>query len=204
MVIVYVEGGGDSKGLKARCREGFSKLAERGGLKCRMPSFVSCGGREQAFVRFKIALLKDKEIVFLLVDSEEPVSVGDWSNYTSEAWDHLNARDGWERPRDAQDDQAHLMATSMETWIIADRIALRRFFPHINENALLPVSNLEDRQRDRVLDSLERATSSGGRQRQYQKGDRSFQLLAKLDPQTLRSLLPHFNRFVEALDSNLT
>ena len=104
----------------------------------------------------KLPYCKDKEIVFLLVDSEEPVSVGDWSNYTSEAWDHLNARDGWERPRDAQDDQAHLMATSMETWIIADRIALRRFFPHINENALLPVSNLEDRQRDRVLDSLER------------------------------------------------
>ncbi len=45
MVKVYVEGGGDSKELRTRCREGFSKLVERAGFKDRMPKFVACGGR---------------------------------------------------------------------------------------------------------------------------------------------------------------
>ena len=204
MVMVFVEGGGDQAKLRGRCREGFSKLAERAGFKGRMPKFVPCGGRDQAFDDFKEALSsRNREVSLLLVDSEEPVSVRYWSNYTSEAWDHLNARDGWERPLGATDDQAHLMATSMETWIMADRAALKQFFPHINENALLPVSNLEEQRRQNVLASLENATSSEGRQKQYQKGDKSFKLVTTLNPDTLRNRLPHFGRFVEALNARL-
>jgi hypothetical protein len=175
-----------------------------------MPSFIACGGREQTFDKFKIAQSRNKETILLLVDSEEPVAVPNWSNYTSEAWDHLAARDGWQRPAAAADDQAQLMATSMETWITTDRSALRRFFPHINENALLPKNNLEGRQKNGVFSSLVNATAGlvnatagAGSQKQYKKGDKSFRLLATLDPETLRSNLPHFSRFVEALNRHL-
>lgn len=40
---IYVEGGGDSKELKTRCRRGFSNFFEKAGLKGRMPRVVACG-----------------------------------------------------------------------------------------------------------------------------------------------------------------
>ena len=95
------------------------------------------------------------------------------------------------------------MATSMETWITTDRSALRRFSPHINENALLPKNNLEGRQKNGVFSSLVNATAGADSQKQYKKGDKSFKLLATLDPETLRRHLPHFSRFVEALNRHL-
>ena len=130
---------------------------------------------KQTFDKFKIAQSRNKETILLLVDSEEPVAVPNWSNYTSEAWDHLAARDGWQRPAAAADDQAQLMATSMETWITTDRSPLRRFFPHINENALLPKNNLEGRQKNGVFSSLVNATAGAGSQKHYKKGSQVVQ-----------------------------
>ena len=38
---IYLEGGGDSKDGKVRCREGFSKLLRKCGLSGRMPRLVA-------------------------------------------------------------------------------------------------------------------------------------------------------------------
>jgi hypothetical protein len=69
----------------------------------------------------------------------------------SEAWAHLQHRDGWAQPAGTEDDQAQLMVTCMETWVIADRATLRAFFGQcLRENALLPDQNLEERRNDDV------------------------------------------------------
>lgn len=46
---VYVEGGGDRKDLKSKCREGFRKFFEKAGLTGRMPRIVTCGGRRSGY-----------------------------------------------------------------------------------------------------------------------------------------------------------
>lgn len=96
------------------------------------------------------------------------------------------------------------MVTSMETWIMADHDSLRAFFGNkLNAKALLPTHNLETRDRKEVLAALVKATEPCGKDRQYKKGAKSFQLLATLNPQTLSQHLPHFRRFIEVLRHHL-
>lgn len=196
-VYLYVEGGGDSQEEHIRCREGFRKLLEKAGFSGRMPRIVAGGGRNATFDKFKTALRDTDKTAILLVDSEDPV--------TQTPWAHLQARDGWEHSAVATDEQAQFMVTCMETWVMADRAALREFFgADLNEGALLPANNLEQRPRHAVQDALTQATRLCGRDRQYQKGKRSFQVLAILHPETLRQHLPHFQRLVETLNAYLT
>ncbi len=142
----------------------------------------------------------DDRYPLLLVDSEDPVGGQDASPDSPAPWAHLQTRDGWERPDGAANDQAQLMVTCMETWIMADRAALRGFFGSpLNLRALLPQQELESRSRQQVQVSLEGATKDCGPRRGYRKGPRSFQLLAQLDPAVLAAWLPHFHRFVDTL-----
>ena len=48
-VKVYVEGGGDGKDLRTKCRRGFSSFFEKADLVGRMPQVIACGGRAKAF-----------------------------------------------------------------------------------------------------------------------------------------------------------
>ena len=109
-VKVYVEGGGDGKSLRARCRGGFSSFFEKANLAGRMPQVIACGGREAAFDKFCTALgsRRAEEFIILLVDSEGPVAD------RSEPWLHLRERDSWEKPDDATDENAHLMVQCKE------------------------------------------------------------------------------------------
>lgn len=197
-VKLYIEGGGDSALLRSECRRGFRKLFERAGFAGRMPAIKASGGRTAAFDDFKTAMQArtQDELPVLLVDSEGPVS--------KEAWDHLKDRDKWSRPDDATDDQAQLMVQCMETWCVADRAALKKFFePGLRDNALPPDRDLEHRGKDSVQDDLANATKDCGDRRAYRKGKRSFDMLATLDPETLRARLPHFRRLCETLEKYL-
>ena len=195
-VYLYVEGGGGSGEEHIRCREGFRKLLEKAGFTGRMPRIVAAGGRGAAFDKFKTALQDSDKIAVLLLDSEEPVMQTPWA--------HLQARDGWERPAAAVDEQAQFMVTCMETWAMADRAALREFFgTDLIEGALLPLNDLEQRPRNQVQEALAQATRPCGRDRQYQKGKRSFRVLASLNPTTLHQHLPNFRRLVETLNTYL-
>lgn len=200
MVKIYVEGGGDSKLLHIQCREGFRKLIEKAGFQGRMPGIVACGGREAAYDAFTTALIVHTDYPLLLVDSEDPVESADTIPDSPTAWTHLNARDGWERPAGANNDQAQMMVTCMETWLMADRHALRTTFgAHIQTSAMLPENDLESRSRHEIQDALERATKNCGKDKAYRKGRRSFQVLAALNPETLKVHLPHFERFLKTL-----
>jgi hypothetical protein len=198
-VTIYVEGGGERAELKVRCRRGFNKLIEKSGFRGRMPKIVACGGRDRAYDRFKISITSTgtDEFPILLVDSEDPITI------TSDPWNHLKARDKWDRPVGAGDDQAQMMATCMETWIMADHEALRKVFGScLRDGALIQVNDLEKISRKELLDALKSATNNCGRDRRYDKGKHSFEILEELDPRSLENL-QYFHRFKETLDRHL-
>lgn len=197
---LYIEGsrtGKDSKEEQIRCREGFRKLIEKAGLSGRMPRLSACGGRAAAFDDFKIAHAKRRsgDYVAMLVDSEDPPAD------VEQTWDHLKTRDAWDKPAGAVDEQVLLMTTCMETWIVADREALRAHYGHkLQENALPPLDQLENRNRHDVHDQLIRATRECSNA--YAKGKRSFAVLGVLNPHTLE-FLPSFARMVRLLREKL-
>ena len=137
-----------------------------------------------------------------MVDSEDLVDGANGADNPFGAWRHLADRDKWQRPKAASDDQAQLMVTTMETWLVADPNAVIKHFPSMNSTKLPDDNNLGSRTKEDILAALEKATS-GSNKGEYKKGRDSFDLLAKLNPDELKSKLPHFRRFVESLDARL-
>ena len=196
--IIYVEGGGDSRELHSRCREGFRKLLERCGYVGRMPRLFACGGRDGAFDDFKTAFANaaKNDFVALWIDSEDPIVD------LVAAWAHLRTRDQWEKPDGATDEQVLFMTTCMETWIVADRATLvEHDGAKLQESALPSLVDLETRARGTVQNALISATRKCGNA--YSKGRRSFEVLAKLDPAALSGNLPSFVRVRRILDASL-
>ena len=98
-VKVYVEGGGDRRELRTKCRQSFSSFFREAGLDERLPRVIACGSRQQAYDRFCSAVAhRSGDFNFLLVDSEGPVQAA--------PWEHLAQRDGWDRPSSARDESA--------------------------------------------------------------------------------------------------
>ncbi len=193
---IYIEGG-DPNSDPIRCRKAFRKLLESAGLKGRMPRLVPCGPRNAAFDAFKTAHANRKsgDFIAMLVDSEDP------ADDHEQPWTHLKKRDNWDRPGGAEDDQVLLMTTCMETWIVADREALKRHYGHkLQENALPSLNALETRHRHELHANLEHATRNCSNA--YRKGKRSFEVLETLSAATL-SQLPSFARLIRVLKSRL-
>lgn len=188
---IYLEGGGDSREGKIRCREGFRKLLEKCGFTGRMPGLVACGSRNSAYDDFALAHARARapgtDYVGLLIDSEEPVANID------ETWNHLRNRDNWETPAGAGNEQVLFMTSCMETWIVSDRAALASHFgQHLQATALPALGNIENRARDDVQQSLRHATRNCPGP--YTKGPMSFEVLGTLDPDTMAQHLPSFAR----------
>jgi hypothetical protein len=207
---IYVEGGGDAAALKTACREGFSKFLSRAGLAGRMPRVVACGSRADAFDSFCTAL-RNGELAMLLVDSEAPVIAaaqpGDASDAKNRAqwlpWAHLQQRkgDGWEKPDGSEDLQCHLMVQCMESWLLADREVLTKFFGQgFKENVLPPPANpVELVAKKKIYDDFAAATRACKTKSSYGKGEHSFQLLGMIDPAKVQAASPWALRFVEAV-----
>jgi hypothetical protein len=206
---IYVEGGASgayedgssSKYLTIRCQQAFHTLLTRMGFSGRKPRLVACGGRGKVYDRFCTAHQAGGagEYVAMWIDSEEPMVD------IEQAWKHLAAVTtvaSWAKPAGATDDQVLFMTTCMETWIVADRAALRAHYKHkLNNNPLPAHPNLEQRARGVVQDALVVATKDC--QNYYAKGKRSFEVLEKLDPAILSQHLPSFVRVVRILNAKL-
>lgn len=177
---VYVEGGGDSS-LDRECREGFSKLFGKLGLNVQ---FVACGSRNNAFKRFKNAVLQSEDTwPILLVDSEEVVEL-------STKKEHLTRRDiTWQFPENVAERQVQLMTTCMESWLICDKQTLKEYFGQCFKDASLPLTtSIEEKDHHEVIEALKAATRDCGKDKSYDKGQHSFKVLARLDPQKLIGL----------------
>jgi Domain of unknown function (DUF4276) len=106
--------------------------------------------------------------------------------------------DQWERLAGASDDQAFLMVQLMETWFLADRDLLRRYFgPDFREEALRQWRALEQVPKATVLAALERATKACPTP--YAKGRVSFELLEGLDPVRVEQACPNAKRLLDCL-----
>lgn len=194
-IKLYVEGGGSSKSLKRACRRGFRIFLEEAGLKGRMPEIVACGSRRNAYDDF-VTRHRHKaskgENALLLVDAEDPVKKPD-------PWQHLKDRDGWSPPEGATDDQCHLMVQAMESWFLADRAALVKFYgQEFNENALPANQQIEQVPKRDALNGLDGATR-GTTKGSYKKGSHSFEILAKIDPTKVTDASTHAKRFINVL-----
>ena len=193
---VYVEGGGDGRKLRARCREGFSSLFGKANLPERMLKIIACGGRQSAYDRFCAALRSSnkQEFIVLLVDSEDAVVGG------AGPWRHLRKHDGWDKPEEATDDNAHLMVQCMESWFLADKDGLEAFFGHgFRRNALPGNPDVEEVAKADVLDGLKNATRQCQSKGEYGKGRHSFELLSEVDPAKVLAASPHAKRLVDIL-----
>ena len=193
--VIYIEGGGDRDENLARLfRRSWTKFFKAAGLEGRMPRIVRGGGRARTFDLFQTAIGNPRpgRVPLLLVDSEADVA-GDHSE-----WRHLQARDGWDRPPAARDDQVFLMVQVMETWLVADRTALRGYFGTLfRENALRQWPDLENVSKRDVLDALTRATAACPRR--YTKGEVSFELLERIDPARVETECQHAQALLHCL-----
>ena len=199
-VTVYIEGGGNGRVLRTKCRQGFSDFFRKAGLAGRMPKLVACGGRDMAYDRFRTAFDGSGEIfVVLLVDSEGPVTQNDGS------WAHLRRRDNWQKPTQAMDDNAHLMVQCMEAWFLADKDTLAEYFGNgFNRNALPAQPNVEDIPKTDIERGLKNATRQCTPKGQYNKGRHSFAILAKISPEKVTAASPHAKRLIKTLGEKST
>jgi hypothetical protein len=203
-LILYVEGGGKANRMLANeCRRAFHTLLERAGLGGRMPRIVACGGRAEAYKAFCTAIegpLDENGVVLLLVDAEDKV-------IEQSPWEHVKKRpgDGWCKPAAATDKHLHLMVQCMESWFLADRLAMRKFFGQGFEEKALPpaTANLEAVRKDDLYKKLAAATKQTKTKGTYGKGSHSFSLLATLNPRLVRMSSQWAERFFAALEQGV-
>ncbi len=200
--IIYVEGGASgphSKNLTIRCQQAFHSLLDSMGFKGRKPRLKACGGRGSVYEDFCVAHKAGGGYVAMWIDSEEPMAD------LEKAWEHLAqvaTVAAWNKPDGASDDQVLFMTTCMETWIVADRRALRDHYRReLNENPLPALAEIEARSRRSIQDALESATRNC--RNAYAKGKRSFEILEKVKPDVLKRHLPSFARVVRILKDKL-
>lgn len=205
--ILFIEGGAsgaNSKEITIRCQKAFHRLLERMdlGLEGRKPKLRASGGRDRVFRDFRTEMQAgDHDFIAMWIDSEEPMA------NIERTWKHLAAVTTvtrWQQPEGAEDDQVLFMTTCMETWIVADREALRQHYrpkQSLKESSLPSTSDLETRERNVVQQALERATKDCTNR--YAKGGRSFEVFEKLDPALLKRQLPSFARVYRILKARL-
>lgn len=193
---IYVEGGGDGALQDTLFRHAWRQFFLAAGLAGRMPAVVRGQGRTQTFDLFATAVRATKpgEVPCLLVDAEDAVQAG------HSVWQHLRARDGWVQPPGTTADQAFLMVRVMETWFIADRGLLGRYFDAQFRPQHLPQwPQLENVDKLTVLGALDRATA--GCRKPYAKGRVSFELLGQVEPSLVEAACPHAQALLARLRS---
>ena len=195
-IKVYVEGGGNVRELRSKCRKGFRSFFDKANLAGRMPQVIACGGRQRTYEKFAAALrsASDQVFVALLVDSEGPVAVG------AGPWRHLQTCDNWDRPDGATEDNAHLMVRCMEAWFLADKDCLAAFFGGgFNRNALSHNPDIEQVAKADALDGLKGATRRCKSKGEYGKGRHSFEILSEIDPEKVLAASLYAMRLVHTL-----
>ena len=194
-VAIYMEGGGNGKGSKAALRRGMDsflgtlkKAAREKGWRWKL---VCCGARGETFHAFENARSNGGDgLTLLLVDSEGPVNAGPRA--------HLAAQDGWNLCG-VDDDDVHLMAQVMETWLVADGDALSAYYGRgFHANALPSRRDLEEEDKPAIAKALDRATRRTIKGH-YRKIRHAADLLERIDPAKARERCRHCERLFDTL-----
>ena len=197
-VTVYMEGGGDDEERQAALRTGMESFLTRGLAGGEMrPRVIPCGGRSTAYSRFsqRVAENREREVVILLVDSEQRVTA-------ATAREHLRERpeDTWAKNLDsATGDRIHLMIQAMETWVVADTKALALYYGEgFDESELPETDDLQSVSKASIARALRAATENSARKR-YHKIWHARDLLRNMDPETVRKHCSACRRLFETL-----
>jgi hypothetical protein len=180
-IKIHVEGGGGQDRINTLCRKGFSEYFAKIVPANRKPRIVPSGSRRSAYDDFCTSIKTERhkyELILLLVDSEDPVA----NNCT--AWQHLKQRaaDNWDKPQAADDRNAHLMVQCMESWFLADKDALTKYFGQgFLRNSLPGNANIESIPKRDVLNGLEHAVGPTT-QGHYHKTNHGYDLLGLISP----------------------
>jgi len=133
----------------------------------------------------------------LLVDSETAVTV-------SSPWEHLKSRSGdnWSNPG-VEDRHCHLMVQVMEAWLIADREKLCEYYgKNFREKALPSDRNVEKVDKQRLLDSLKKATRDTTKG-EYHKTQHAPRLLQKVRLGEVRSRASFCDRLFKVVSTEI-
>jgi hypothetical protein len=200
-VAIYLEGGGPTAATRTPFRQGMSgflkplvELARARKIRWRI---VPCGSRNEAFDDFLDALDKEPEVFnVLLVDSEALPA-------TDLPWDHLKSRDNWNKPASAVDRHCHLMTACMESWLVVDREALKKYFGEGFDETKLPLPQyVETSAKKRVSDSLNKATKETTA-KGYEKIRDGARLLSRISPAIVRKHCKWCERFFVTLATEM-
>jgi hypothetical protein len=192
-IRIYVEGGrGHSKAWLRVAFSQFLNKARAGDEKSTTNlRVVMCGSRQETYEAFRLGTRKHAgSTVLLLVDAEGPVAGTERT--------HLAAQDRWDLSF-AADDSIHLMTQLMESWFIADRDALTRFYGQGFAAASIPKrTNVEEIPKadvERALHDATRKTQRGT----YHKTQHAPKILESLEPATVRARAPRCERLFQHL-----
>ncbi len=196
-----MEGGGNSRDTKVALRQGMDDFLEPVKKAVQQKRWywklVPCGGRVGTYRKFTEAIGSQSQkhhIVILLVDAEGQVN--------GAPHEHLKFRDGW-AINTGHRAFVHLMAQTMETWIISDHNALSTFYGSgFVGNALPRAHNLEEISKDRIVESLSLATRNTARGK-YRKIRHARDLLGRLELEVVKDRCPHCKRFFTVLENSI-
>ncbi len=133
----------------------------------------------------------------LLVDSEGPDD--------GRLVERLRERADWQPPAGIQPaaDQVLWMVQLMESWFLADRAALQRFYGFgFHEPSLPSNPQVEHVPKDDALRSLRESTRNT-RAGTYRKSAHAPRILVLLDPAQVRTVAPHCRRMFECLQATI-
>ena len=188
-IRIFVEGAAarGNNALVAEAKRAFSELIHRAtGARVHI---APAGSRQAAYRAFSAATGCH---ALLLVDAEASVAE------VEQPWAHLKTCDGWERPADATDAQAHLMTQVMETWLLADPAAFAGVAP-LDDSKITKWPALEQVHKREIHALLERLTGlslEGGRGTFKSK---AFAVLVKVDPTKLAARCPSADRLFKTI-----
>jgi hypothetical protein len=197
-LAIYAEGGGDTTHQKAELRVGLDGLLNNVKSKAREKrlgwKLVCAGGRQATYEAFINALHTNPGTInVLLVDSETSIvaATDDTDQDAAVRVAHLTQCDQWDLS-EAHPKRVHLMVQCMETWIVADMAALRRFYGQgFAPNSLPRRVNLEEEPKVDVYEKLVRATRAT-QKGEYSKIQHASQLLQNIDPTQVAARCPRF------------
>ena len=160
---------------------------------------VAPGGSKDETIKDFLDAVQDEPEVFnvLLIDSDIPDNgrlIASLKN--SPIW---NSQTG----ATIRDDQIHFMVQVMESWFLADKDAIARYYGQsFQANRLPPNPNVEQVMASDAIRRLENATRRT-RKGTYHKTRHAPDLLTRIDPTKVRNAAPNCRRLFAALQ-NLT
>ena len=192
-IRVYFEG-------DSALRKGFNNflkseidLARQRGLGFNL---IAGGSTAETIKDFMIAARTHKDAInIVLIDSDKP----DNGNLIAD----LKQRESWDTEAGAeiQDDQIHFMVQVMESWFLADRDALKKYYKQGFREKQLPGNpNVERISKSDVINGLVNATRNI-RKKKYHKTRHAPDLLSNLDVAKICSNAPACNRLFRSLRS---